>query len=59
MYVAVYWAVRVGTTPVVHVSEYLATWWQRLGYWALTLLFVGLVAVYGWAALRPSLIVGV
>lgn len=51
-YVAVFWGVRVALQPVFDVKEHLTAWWLKLGYQILTLLFLFLTAVYGWAAFR-------
>ena len=56
-YVAVFWGIRVGLQAVFDVKEHLTTWWLRLGYRGLTVLFVFFTLVYGWAALRPNAIV--
>lgn len=52
-HVAVFWGVRVSLQAVFDVREHLTAWWLRLGYHALTVLFVYLTVVYGWAAVRP------
>lgn len=49
-FVAVFWAVRVCLQPVFDSKPYLTTWWLKLGYHALTALFVLFTAVYGYAA---------
>lgn len=53
-YVAVFWGVRVCLQAVFDVKEHLTAWWLTAGYHLLTGLFVGLTAVYGWAAVRPT-----
>lgn len=53
-YVAVFWGVRVCLQPVFDVKAFLTAWWLRLGYHALTVLFLFLTAVYGFAAVRPG-----
>jgi len=53
-YVAVFWGVRICLQAVFDVKEHLTAWWLRLGYHALTVLFVFFASVYGWAALRPD-----
>jgi hypothetical protein len=50
-YIAVFWAVRVVLQFVFDVQEHLTAWWLKAGYHALTLLFLGLVIIYGAAAL--------
>lgn len=53
-YVAVFWAIRVSLQPVLAVEEHLKTWWLRLGYHSLTVVFVCFTLTFGWAALRPA-----
>src|SRR6185295_10408109 len=50
-YISVFWGVRVALQGVFDVTEQLSTWWLKLGYHLLTVLFVGLTLVYGLAAL--------
>jgi hypothetical protein len=50
-YIAVFWGVRVVLQGVFDVKEHLTTWWLRVGYAALTLLFVALTLIYGWTAI--------
>lgn len=52
-YIAVFWGVRLGLQAVFDVREHLATWWLRLGYRMLTMLFAAFTLIYGWAALWP------
>ncbi|MEK6323872.1 MAG: hypothetical protein AABN33_19685 [Acidobacteriota bacterium] len=52
-YIAVFWGVRLALQWFFDVKEYLSTWWLRLGYYALTVLFAGFTLLYGFAALRP------
>lgn len=52
-YVAVFWGVRLSLQSVLDVKDHLTTWWLRLGYHTLTLLFASFTALYAWAALRP------
>jgi hypothetical protein len=54
LYVAVFWGVRLALQAVLDVKGHLGVWWLRLGYHALTVLFAGLTALYGYAALRPA-----
>ena len=53
-YVAVFWGVRLALQAVFDVKEHLTAWWLRLGYHALSVLFVCLTVLYGWAALHPA-----
>ncbi len=52
-YVAVFWGVRLALQAVLDVKEHLTAWWLRLGYHALSVVFVSLTVLYGWAAARP------
>lgn len=53
-YIAVFWAGRLCLQPVFDVKEHLTTWWLRLGYHALTVVFGLFVLIYGWAALHAA-----
>lgn len=53
LYVALFWAIRLLLQGVLDVREHLTTWWLKLGYHALTGLFLYFAAVYGWAAVSP------
>lgn len=53
-YVTVFWGVRLGLQWVFDVKEHLTTWWLKLGYHLLSLLFVSFTLVYGWATLHPA-----
>jgi hypothetical protein len=50
-YVAVFWGIRVGLQAVFDVKDHLTSWWLKVGYSVLTLMFAGLTVVYAWAAL--------
>ena len=52
-YIGVFWGVRLVLQWVFDVKEHISTWWLRLGYYALTLLFASFTLLYGLAALRP------
>lgn len=52
-YMAIFWGVRLGLQWVLDVREYLTTWWLKVGYHTLTLLFVCFTLIYGFAALGP------
>lgn len=54
LYVAVFWGIRVSLQAVLDVKEHLTVWWLKIGYYALTLLFVSFTLLYGWTALRPN-----
>jgi hypothetical protein len=53
-YIAVFWGVRLALQGVFDVKEHLTARWLRLGYHALTVLFVALTVIYGCAALLPG-----
>jgi hypothetical protein len=53
-YGAVFWGVRLCLQAVFDVQSHLKTWWLKLGYHTLTLLFLFFTAVYGYMALHPS-----
>ncbi|MEM0912977.1 MAG: hypothetical protein AAGB29_00300 [Planctomycetota bacterium] len=52
-FIAVFWAIRLALQPVFDVKPFLTAWWLRAGYHTLTVVFVLLVAIFGWAALAP------
>jgi len=52
-YIAMFWGVRLALQPVFDVKEHLTKWWLKAGYHALTLLFIGFVLIYCYAALAP------
>jgi hypothetical protein len=52
-FLAAFWALRLIVAAFVFdVRPYLTTAFYRLGYPATTAVFIYLIAVYGWAALR-------
>ena len=53
-YIAVFWGIRLGLQAVFDVKAHLNSWWLRVGYFALTVMFAGFTVVYAWAALQPS-----
>jgi hypothetical protein len=53
-YVATFWGIRLALQAVLDAKPFLTTWWLRLGYHTLTLLFTAFTAIYAWAAIRPS-----
>jgi len=52
-YIAIFWGIRICLQPVFDVREYLTTWWLRVGYHMLTILFAYFVFVYAIAAFWP------
>jgi hypothetical protein len=51
-YIAAFWGIRLALQWVFDVREHLNTWWLKLGYHTLTVLFIGFTVIYGYAALR-------
>lgn len=51
-YVAIFWGVRLPLQAVFDVKAHLTTWWLKSGYHLLTILFLGFVVIYGWAAIQ-------
>jgi hypothetical protein len=52
IYGATFWGIRLLLQAVFDVRPYLTHWWLRLGYHALTVWFIGFVAVYVWGAVN-------
>ena len=50
LYIAVFWGIRLMLQAVFDVREHLTTWWLKVGYHGLTILFACFTGVYGWAA---------
>jgi hypothetical protein len=49
--IAVFWAVRLAVQLFVFDAKpFLTNWLYRIGYHGLTVVFILLVAIYGWAA---------
>lgn len=53
-YIAIFWGIRIGLQAVFDVKEHLRTWWLKLGYHWLTVLFIFFTVLYGWAALHTN-----
>jgi hypothetical protein len=53
-YMAVFWGVRVSLQAVLDVKAHLVTWWLKLGYHTLTVLFLSFTVLFAWAALAPG-----
>lgn len=51
-YIALFWLARLALQALYDFRPYLTTPWLRLGYHALTPLFIGFVAFYGCLAFR-------
>ncbi len=52
-YVAAFWGIRLGLQAIFDVQSHLTTWWLKLGYHGLTVLFLLFTLIYGWTALGP------
>jgi hypothetical protein len=52
-YIAIFWGGRLALQWVLDVEGHLSTWWLRLGYHLLTILFATFTLLFGFAALRP------
>jgi hypothetical protein len=50
-YIAVFWGIRLSLQTVLDVKEHLTTWWLKLGYHTLSVLFASLSALFAWAAI--------
>ncbi len=50
-YAAVFWGVRLTLQTVLDARPHLTTWWLKMGYHVLTLLFGALMGIFGYAAL--------
>lgn len=51
--IAIFWAARLGVQLFIFdIGPFLTNWFYRLGYHMLTLAFVTLVSIYGYAAIR-------
>jgi hypothetical protein len=50
LYAAAFWGIRLSLQAVLDVKEHLTAWWLRLGYYTLTVVFLSLTLLYGWAA---------
>ena len=51
-YVAAFWGIRLTLQAFLDVKEHLTTWWLRLGYHGLTMLFTFFTVTFLWAALH-------
>jgi hypothetical protein len=51
-YAATFWGIRLSLQAVLDVKDHLTTWWLRLGYWLLTLLFASFTGVFLAAAIH-------
>jgi hypothetical protein len=53
LYVCVFWTIRLLLQGIFDVKAHLTTWWLRLGYQGLTVVFACLALIYGWASMLP------
>jgi hypothetical protein len=54
LFVAIFWAARlVVQFAVFDARPFLTSWFYKLGYHGLTIIFAVLVLLYGWAAIAP------
>ena len=53
-YIAIFWGIRVALQAVFDVKPHLTVWWLKLGYHALTVVFLSFTAIYATAALWPA-----
>jgi len=53
-YIALFWGLRLPLQAVFDVKAHLTTWWLKLGYHTLTVLFVSFTLVFGYGALQPA-----
>jgi len=51
-FAAVFWGVRLSLQAVLHIRPHLTTWWLKLGYHTLTMLFIFFTVVFSWSALQ-------
>lgn len=54
LYGAIFWGVRLALQAVFEAGPFLTTWWLRILYHALTLVFACFTLVYATAALWPG-----
>lgn len=47
-----FWGIRLVLQSVFDAKPFLTTWWLRVGYHALTVLFGGLTLIFGFGALH-------
>jgi hypothetical protein len=50
-YIAVFWGIRLCLQFVFDSKEHLTSWWLKMGYNILTVLFLAFTTIYGFAAL--------
>lgn len=52
-YIAVFWCVRLVLQGILDMKAHLTTWWLKVGYHVLTVLFISFTLIYGYSTLRP------
>jgi len=54
-----FWGIRLVLQGIFDVKPHLTTWWLKLGYLILSLLFAAFTVIYGWArGVRAAIFVG-
>ena len=51
-YITLFWGVRLSLQAVFDVREHLRTWWLRVGYHTLTLLFATFTTLFAYVTFR-------
>jgi hypothetical protein len=51
LYAAAFWGIRLSLQAVLDVKPHLTAWWLKLGYHTLTIVFLGLTLLFGYAAI--------
>lgn len=49
-YIAIFWGIRLVLQAIFDVRPHLTTWWLRLGYHSLSVVFLSFAVIYGLAA---------
>ena len=52
IYAALFWGIRLGLQAILDVRPYLTSWWLRLGYHLLSVLFASFTAIFCFTAIR-------
>ncbi len=47
-YVTLFWGIRLSLQPFLDAKPFLTTWWLRMGYHVLTILFASITVIFGW-----------
>ena len=51
-YAALFWGIRLSLQPLLAARPFLTTWWLRLGYHLLTVLFISFTIIFAWGAVH-------